>query len=187
VFPHVAFFLGPEQGVLIASAAPLECDYRRLESYDREPRVREELAALKIPSTFGLLGEMMLYGDSMRQALAQLPRLSGRPADFVSTDFRPYLEYQTPKGNSLPQTTVYGNLNFMLNLRPADPLPPDFPIINVPSEDERNLIRGYAATHRGDLQAAVEYFRRVSGAKRSVAQEEIGMIEAGARSIEHHP
>jgi spermidine synthase len=186
VFPHVAFFLGPEQGVLIASEAPLECDYRQLEKYDREPTVREELAALKIPSTFGLLGEMMLYGDSMRQALAQLPRFSGRPASFVSTDFRPYLEYQTPKGNSLPQTTVYDNLNFMLSLRPADPLPSDFPIINVPSEDERNLIRGYAATHRGDLQAAVEYFRRVGGAERSRAQEEIGLIEAGARSIERH-
>ena len=183
VFPHVAFFLGPEQGVLLASTAPLECDYRQLESYDREPKVREELTALNIPSTFGLLGEMMLYGDSMRQALAQLPRFSGRPADFVSTDFRPYLEYQTPKGNSLPQTTVYDNLNFMLSLRPADPLPPDFPIINVPSEDERNLIRGYAATHRGDLGAAVEYFRQVGGAARSRAQEEIGLIESGARHL----
>ena len=182
VFPHVAFFLGPEQGVLIASAAPLECDYRQLEKYDREPKVREELDALKIPSTFGLLGEMMLYGDSMRQALAQLPRFSGRSADFVSTDFRPYLEYQTPKGNSLPQTTVYDNLDFMLGLRPADPLPPDFPIINVPSEDERNLIRGYAATQRGDLPAAIEYFRRVKGPKRPLAQEEISLIEAGAGS-----
>jgi spermidine synthase len=184
VFPHVAFFLGPEQGVLIASAAPLECDYRRLESYDREPKVREELAALNIPSTFGLLGEMMLCGDSLRQALAQLPRFSGRPPDFVSTDFRPYLEYQTPKGNSLPRTTVYDNLNFMLALRPADPLPSDFPITHVPSEDERNLIRGYAATHRGDLPAAIEYFGRVRGAAQSRAREEIGMIEAGARGVE---
>ncbi len=186
VFPHVAFFLGPEQGVLIASAAPLECDYRQLEKYDREPKVREELDALKIPSTFGLLGEMMLYGDSMRQALAQLPRFSGRPASFVSTDFRPYLEYQTPKGNSLPQTTVYDNLSFMLSLRPEDPLPADFPIVNVPSEDERNLIRGYVATQRGDLSAAVEYFRRVKGAAQPRAQKEIDIIETGARNIEDH-
>jgi spermidine synthase len=186
VFPHVAFFLGPEQGVLIASAAPLECDYRQLEKYDREPKVREELDALNIPSTFGLLGEMMLYGDSMRQALAQLPRFSGRSASFVSTDFRPYLEYQTPKGNSLPQTTVYDNVSFMLSLRPEDPLPPDFPIVNVPSEDERNLIRGYAATHRGDLPAAIEYFRQVKGAAQPRAQKEIDMIETGARSFERH-
>jgi len=186
VFPHVAFFLGPEQGVLIASASPLQCDYRQLERYDRDPKVHEELAAINTPSTFGLLGEMMLYGDSMRRALAQLPRFSGRPPDFVSTDFRPYLEYQTPKGNSLPQTTVYDNLNFMLSLRPADPLPPDFPITNVPSEDERNLIRGYAATQRGDLEAAIEYFRRVGGAAQSRAQEEIALIESGARNIERH-
>jgi spermidine synthase len=184
VFPHVAFFQGPEQGVLVASASPLECDYQQLERYDRDPKVTEELAALNVPSTFCLLGEITLYGNSMRQALAQLPRFSGRSPDFVSTDFRPYLEYQTPKGNTLPQTTVYDNLNFMLSLRPADPLPPDFPIVNVPSEDERNLIRGYAATQRGDLPAAVEYFRRVGGEARSRALEEIAWIASGARSVE---
>jgi hypothetical protein len=179
----VAFFLGPEQGVLVASVSPLECDYRRLERYDRDLKVTEELTALNIPSTFCLLGEMMLYGDSMRQALAQLPRFSGRPPDFVSTDLRPYLEYQTPKGNTLPQTTVYDNLNFMLTLRPADPLPLDFPIINVPTENERNLIRGYAATQRGDPSAAVEYFRRVQGEAQPRAQEEIALIESGARNV----
>jgi len=31
------------------------------------------------------------------------------------------LEYQTPKGNSLPYNTVSLNINFMLKLRPADP------------------------------------------------------------------
>jgi hypothetical protein len=41
----------------------------------------------------------------MNKALACLPAMSGRPADFVSTDFYPYLEYQTPKGNVLPYDT----------------------------------------------------------------------------------
>jgi spermidine synthase len=181
VFPHVAFFQGPEQGVLIASKSPLQIDYRRIREFDARPEVKEELSAINLPSMMSLLGELMLYGDSMRAALAELPRLGGRPANFVSTDLRPYLEYQTPRGNTLPQSTVFANLNFMLGLRPADPLPPGITIINLETEDERNLVRGYSATQRGDLRAAVEYLQRVGGPMRARALEEIALIESGAR------
>ncbi len=181
VFPHVAFFLGPEQGVLVASASPLECDYRQLQSYDAAPGIREELARIDVPSIAALLGELMLQGDSLRQALSALSGYSGLPPGFVSTDFRPYLEYQTPKGNSLPYNTVSLNINFMLKLRPADPLPPDLTIHNLISEDERNLVRGYAATQRGDVRAAIEYLRKVNGEPRQRAQAEIALLESGAR------
>lgn len=181
VFPHVAFFLGPEQGVLVASASPLECDYRQLQSYDANPEIREELTRIDVPSIAALLGELMLHGDSMRQALAFLPEYSGLPPGFVSTDFRPYLEYQTPKGNSLPYNTVSLNINFMLKLREADPLPPDLTIHNLISEDERNLVRGYAATQRGDVRAAIEYLRKVDGESSKRAQAEIVLLESGAR------
>ena len=77
--------------------------------------MREELARIDVPSISALLGELMLQGDSMRQALSFLPGFSGLPPGFVSTDFRPYLEYQTPKGNSLPYNTVSLNINFMLS------------------------------------------------------------------------
>ncbi len=89
VFAHVAFFLGPEQGVLVASASPLECDYRQIESFDDHPRVRQELTVLGVPSISSLLGELVLYDDSFRKAVSELPHLSGLPADFRSTDFRP--------------------------------------------------------------------------------------------------
>ena len=181
VFPHVAFFLGPEQGVLIASASPLECDYRQLETLDTIPRVREELALINTPSLTALLGELMLYGESMRQALAYLPGLGGHAADFASTDFRPYLEYQTPKGNTVPYNTIPVNVNFMQRLRSAEPVPPDLPIRNLPSEDERNLVLGYAAVQRGDLGAALAYLRRVEGPARPRAQAEIARIESGER------
>ena len=180
VFPHMAFFLGPEQGVLIASAAPLECDYRRIETFDADPGVREELKALGVPSLFSLLGELMLYGDSLRQALTFLPRLSGRPADFASTDLRPYLEYQTPKGNALPYNTVPLNVNFVQSLRPL-PLPRELAIRNLPSESERNLILGYVSAQRGELRAAREYWRRVEGPARVRAQAEMVRIESGGR------
>jgi len=181
VFPHVAFFLGPEQGVMVASASPLECDYRQLQFYDADPGIREELARIDVPSISALLGELMLHGDSMRQALSFLPGYSGLPPGFVSTDFRPYLEYQTPKGNSLPYNTVSLNISFMLKLRPADPLPPGLTIHNLISEDEKNLVRGYAATQRGDVRAAVQYLRKVNGEPRKSAQAEIALLESGAR------
>ncbi|MGH9649555.1 MAG: spermidine synthase, partial [Terriglobales bacterium] len=181
VFPHVAFFLGPEQGVLVASSSPLECDYQQLRSFDADPGVREELARIDVPSISALLGELMLSGDSMRQALSALAGFNGLPPGSVSTDFRPYLEYQTPKGNSLSYNTVSLNINFMLKLRSADPFPPDLPIHNLPSEDEKNLVRGYATTQRGDVRAAIEYLRAAAGEARARAQAEIALLESGAR------
>ena len=181
VFPHVAFFLGPEQGVLIASAAPLECDYAKLETLDANPKVRAELSAINTPSMFALLGELMLYGDSMQQALASLPRLGGLPPDFASTDFQPYLEYQTPKGNAVPYNTIPLNINFMRNLRSPDPFPADLLIRNLPSENERRLILGYAAAQRGDLRLAIQYLESVEGPSRARAQAEIARIESGVR------
>jgi spermidine synthase len=180
VFPHVAFFLGPEQGVLVASASPLECDYQKLEAFNSNPQVRAELRAIDVPSMFALLGELMLYGNSMRQALASLPRLSGRLEGFVSTDFRPYLEYQTPRGNTLPYNTVPMNINFMQPLRPPG-LPEELTIRNLPSENERNLILGYIASQRGDLAAALQALGRVEGPVRERAGEEMSRIKSGAR------
>ena len=180
VYPHVAFFQGPEQGVLIASNSPLEMDAAQMQSFDALPEIREELSAINVPSAMSLLGELMLHGDSMRRALAELPRRTGRPADFASTDLRPYLEYQTPRGNVLPQSTVFQNLNFMLALRPAEPLA-EIRVLNISSEDERNLLHGYVATQRGDLRGAVEHLRKVGGPLRPRAEEEIALIESGHR------
>ena len=180
VFPHVAFFLGPEQGVLVASASPLECDYRKISAFDSDPRVQAELAAIDVPAMEALLGELMLYGDSMRQALALLPRLSGRSQGLVSTDFRPYLEYRTPHGNALPTNTVPANINFMLRLRPPG-LPEDLAIRNLPSENEQNLILGYVASQRGDMATALQALERVEGPARGRAREEMSRIKLGTR------
>jgi hypothetical protein len=113
--------------------------------------------------------------------LSFLPRLSGHSTDFASTDFRPYLEYQTPKGNTVPYNTVSLNVNFMQRLRAAGSVPPEVPIRNLPSENERTLILGYAAVQRGDLRAALEYLRQVEGPARARAQAEIARIESDAR------
>jgi spermidine synthase len=179
VFHYVAFFQGPEQGVLIASASPLAVDYRLIEEFDNDLRVRQDLAAIGVPSMTSLLGELALYGDSLNEALACLPAMTGRPADFASTDFYPYLEYQTPKGNVLPYDTVPLNLSFLRRFRPSL-LPPGLVIENLPSQDERSLILGYIAERRGDRGTALSYFHQVDGSSRPLAELEITRIQPDA-------
>ena len=162
VFPHVAFFLGAEQGLLIASPAPLACDYRSITTFDGDPGVRRELGDMRLPSLASLLGELVLYDESYRKALTFLPALTGKPVDFVSSDDRPYLEYQTPKGNSLSYDTVASNVRFLLRFRPPL-LPPEMPLEGWPSESERRLFLGYVAEARGDMTMAAECFGSVTG------------------------
>jgi spermidine synthase len=178
VFPHVAFFLGPEQGLLIGSPAPLTCDYRNIVAFDADPGVQWELAGLRVPSLASLLGELVLYDESYRKALMLLPPLTGLPAEFASTDDRPYLEYQTPKGNTLLYDTMESNVRFLLRFRPPR-LPPEMPLEGLPSENEKQLLLGYVAEARGDLATALECFRRVTGAARPRAELEIRRLEPG--------
>jgi hypothetical protein len=180
VFPHVAFFQGPTQGVIVASASPLECDYQQLNRFDGDPQVRQDLAAISAPSMASLLGELMLYGNSLHQALSYLPAMSGRPPDFASTDFCPYLEYQTPKDNVLPYETSKLNLAFLRRLRPRL-LPPDLKVLNLASVSERNLVLGYICEQRGDDATAIDYFRQVDGPAEPRAAAEIAQIRS------HHP
>ena len=178
VFPHVAFFLGREQGLLIASPTPLTINAHQIRGLDADAGIKKELRILGIPSLANLLGGLMLYGESIRQALSLLPQVSGLPPDFVSSDYDPYLEYQTPKGNALPYDTFSLNRQFMSSIRPP-PIPPGLPIRNLASEDERNLWGGYAAEGRGDLPGALRMFQLVHGLQDlSRAESEIARIQA---------
>lgn len=205
VFPHVAFFLGPEmQGVLIASPSPLALDYDRMERFDADPRVRAELEAIGVPSVWSLAGEMVLYGASLSRALALLPDLSGRSADFASTDWRPYLEYQTPKGNALPYNTIPVNINLLRKFREL-PWPRELEIRSLPSEAERAFVLGLVYEHLGRWDEALEHFRRAANqnsrdnlqeagkggaphaATRAKAQAGIERITSGESARRHPP
>ena len=179
VFPHLAFFYGTEQGILIASDQPLETDFNLIRSFDNDPDIRKELEILNIGSLFSLLGDLVLHEDTFRKAVAELPKVSDLPADFVSTDFLPFLEYQTPKGNSLPYNTVPVNLNFLRKFMPPS-LPP---IRNLPSENDLNLIYGYIATERKDFVAAREFLGRVGNPLSARAMAELERIEEMEKEI----
>jgi hypothetical protein len=135
------------------------------------------LKALGVPSTWSLLGEMVLYDSSFRRATASLPRISGLRPDFASTDFQPYLEYEVPKGITLRHDTMVSNTLLLRGFREPD-LPPDLAIRNLPSENERNLILGYVAERRGELARALALFERVEGPAHTRAQVEIAGINA---------
>jgi spermidine synthase len=177
VFPYVAFFQGPEQGLLVASASPLELDYDQIQAFDRTPEVRSELTAAGVPSMASLAGELMLYGASLQHALSRLPALSGHSGDFVSTDFSPYLEYLTPKANVLPYDTASEIRGFLKEYRPAG-LPPEMTIVNLRSKADQDLMLGYFLEQRGEDREAAVRFKNVTGPAKAQAQIEIARIGA---------
>ncbi len=180
----MAFFQSPDEGhgLIIASSSPLELDYRLIAGFDEDPRKKQELNALGVPSAWSLLGEMVLYDRSFRRATASLlPRVAGLRTDFASTDFQPYLEYQVPKGITLPHDTVVPNTTLLRGFREPD-LPADLTIRNLPSDNERNLILGYVAERRGDLVRALASFHRVEGQAGTRAQQEIVRINSALQT-----
>ena len=174
VFPHIAFFQGanPGHGLLIASSSPLQPDYARIAAFDEDAKINQDLQLMGLPSMWSLLGELVLYDHSYQQAISSLPAMTGLPRDFSSTDLRPYLEYQVPKGITLSYDTVKPNSEFLQRFRIAS-FPPELAITNLPSENERNLIFGYIAERRGDFTQALSRFKTVEGPDANRAQREM--------------
>jgi spermidine synthase len=179
VFPHVAFFLGPEQGLLIASPDPLECDARQVAALEALPGVRHELAALSFPSLWTMLGELILFDSSFREATSILPRMSSLPADFTSSDDQPYLEYQTPKGNALTYDAAKVNQQMLMHFRPPQ-LPAELVVRNLASAGDRDLVLGFLLDGRGDTAGALAAFHRVQGSSAGRAGEEIARLTSSA-------
>jgi spermidine synthase len=178
VFPHLAFFVGDHQGLLIASPEPLEFDWTRTTALEASPGVRQELDKLRIADLASLLGELMLYGRSFHDFLTFLPVRLGVSVALVSSDNHPYLEYHTPLGNTLPYDAYTANTHLLTQFRPPL-IPPDLPARNLPSTDERNLFLGYVAEGRGDWRAAQEYFLKVQGPARQRAERELSRLASG--------
>ncbi|HVY44930.1 MAG TPA: spermidine synthase, partial [Minicystis sp.] len=93
-FPHVALFLGGEQGILVASAAPLAASRSRLAKLEARPGLAATLGGKDLPS---LLGEMLASEADLDRFVAET---EGDPP--ISTDDNLELEYATPKGNAFP-------------------------------------------------------------------------------------
>ncbi len=176
VFPHVAFFLGPSQGLLIASASPLEIDYQQIQALERTAGIRQQLNAIGTHSLFSLLGEVVIYDKSYREALTHLSHDQKISEELVSTDAYPYLEYQTPKGNIVPGEFLM-DAWFFVRLR-APVLPPDLVIRNLNDPEDRDFVFGLAYEDRNDYVTATNHLNRIKGKNQGCAQAEIAWMQA---------
>jgi spermidine synthase len=176
VFPHVAFFLGPEQGLLIASSSPLEIDYQKIRALERTAGIRQQLNAIGAHSMFSMLGEVVIYDKSYREALARLSHELNVPERRVSTDAFPYLEYQTPKGNVVPVDFLLDPWFFVRLTPPV--LPPDLNVTNLDDPEDKDFVFGLAYEDRKDYVASIDHLNRVQGTNRACAQAEIAWIQA---------
>lgn len=95
VFPHVALFIGGSQGILVASAEPLEASQKRLDELDDIPAIKATLGSARLED---LLGEMVASNEELERFARDEERDGGA---LLSTDDNLYLEYATPKGNVL--------------------------------------------------------------------------------------
>lgn len=176
VFPHVAFFLGPEQGLLIASSSPLEIDYQKIRALEHTAGIRQQLNAIGAHSMFSMLGEVVIYDKSYREALARLSRELNAPEGLVSTDEFPYLEYHTPKGNVVPVDFLLDPWFFVRLTPPV--LPPDLTVRNVSDPEDRDFVFGIAYEDRKDYAAAADHLNRIQEKNRACAQAEIAWMNA---------
>jgi spermidine synthase len=117
VFPHVALFLGGEQGILVASQAPLVARRERLARLGADPRVGRALAGRPMEE---LLDDLVASDDDLKRLAADLAAEEG--GEIVSTDDNLYLEYATPKGNVLGyRESLDASLALLERYRTAEP------------------------------------------------------------------
>jgi spermidine synthase len=101
VFPHVALFYGGHQGILVASMQPLVASDSRVHALQRTPEVIAKTPENRPLMT--LLDDVLLADADLDRFLEASAREAGKPlSELVSTDRNLYLEYATPRGNTLP-------------------------------------------------------------------------------------
>ncbi len=114
VFPNAALFVGGNQGIVVASDAPLEVSRAHLAELDRVPAVRETLGGATLAS---LIDRLMISGAELDRFIAESDR-----AGTLSTDDNLYLEYATPKGNVLGyDRSIRAMKDLLASYRTADP------------------------------------------------------------------
>ncbi|HEY2404783.1 MAG TPA: fused MFS/spermidine synthase [Polyangiaceae bacterium] len=100
-FAHVTLFYGGNQGILVASDAPLVASRSRIEALQQTAEVAATVPRAR--PLLELIDDAVLIDDGLDQFLADSAREAGEPVDaMISTDGNLYLEYATPRGNVLP-------------------------------------------------------------------------------------
>jgi spermidine synthase len=139
VFPHAVLWLSGNQGQLIASTEPIAVNWPRLKALLAD-RANPYLADADRTFILKMVGQVVLD----ERAFDNLTRLDLSPyigeslnawllgSDLlVSSDLRPYLEYNTPKGNALDLAELF-NPSFLKKYGRTAPV---VPFSHLPSDD----------------------------------------------------
>jgi spermidine synthase len=95
VFPHVEFWVGGHQGILVASQEPLQ---RQFKSFGDLPRpIRSVLGSVHVDEMSDITDHLLIPADAMDRVLTRITRDPGR----ITTDDNLLLEYSTPRANDL--------------------------------------------------------------------------------------
>jgi spermidine synthase len=97
VFPHVEFWVGGHQGILVASRAPLERQINRFR--DLPAPIRGILGTVHVDEMHEILEHLLIPADAMDRVLTRITRDPER----ISTDNNLLLEYSTPRANELDE------------------------------------------------------------------------------------
>ena len=104
-FPHALLFVRGEQGILVASMAPLVAPLRRLGALDASPKLRAVLGQQHLADH---LDDLVLGDETMDHFLDDVSRETRRTrAQLLSTDDNLRLEYATPRNNVPGRSSTY--------------------------------------------------------------------------------
>lgn len=97
VFPHVEFWVGGHQGILVASQKPLR---RTIDRFRDLPRpIQSVLATVHVDEMSDILDHLLIPAGAMDHVLQTITRDPSR----ISTDDNLLLEYSTPRANELDE------------------------------------------------------------------------------------
>jgi spermidine synthase len=95
VFPHVEFWVGGHQGILVASKQPL---HRQIDRFKDLPKpIQEVLDTVGVHGMPQIMDHLLIPHDSIDRVLQRITRDPAR----ISTDDNLLLEYSTPRANEL--------------------------------------------------------------------------------------
>jgi spermidine synthase len=146
VFPHVMLFVGGHQGVLVASREPFRADAAALRGWMRNPEIARVVRSSGLEHPYAAFAHLYLDERGVDAYVRDIAcRADVDPAELISTDDRPSLEYSTPRGNLLVDA-VEDNMERLRHHSTVSLAPL---VHNLRDEYDLRLLLAYACRERG--------------------------------------
>lgn len=147
VFPYVALFERGGQGVILASASPLEVDYARAAALTQQLQGKLTTVGLPGGEILALLADQLLEAEGIAKLVAE-------EGAVVSTDDNLWLEYQSPRGNALKGYTALSMMKSLQGL-PRTPMK----VVGADAQAQKAHVRAAYLAGTGEVEPALEAAR----------------------------